>query len=44
MYSQLKKTDLKNNVHTSTQGPKECFNDMVFHHFVDELKHCNLDM
>ena len=30
--------------HTSTENPKEYFNDSVFHHFVDELKHCNLNM
>ena len=23
---------------------KKSFNDTIFHHFVDELKHCNPDM
>ena len=27
-----------------TKSPKEGFNNSVFQHFVDELKHCNPDM
>ena len=42
--TQLKQTNLENRLHILTESPKECFNDMVFHHFMDELKQCNSDM
>ena len=42
--SQLKRTNMENQLHISTESPKECFNDTVFHHFMDELKHFNSDM
>ena len=44
--TQLKQTYLENQLHISTGSPKEdtvFFNDTVFHHFVDELKHCKRD-
>ena len=41
---QLKQPNLENRLHISTESPKEDFNDTVFQHFVDELKHCNSDM
>ena len=37
--TQLKQTDLENQLHISTESPKEGFNDSVFQHFVYELKH-----
>ena len=39
-----KQTNQENQLHISTESPKEDFNDTVFWHFVDELKHCNSDM
>ena len=42
--TQLKQTNLENRLHISTENPKEGFNDTVFQHFVDELKHYNPDM
>ena len=42
--TQLKQTSLQNRLYISTEIPKEGFNDTVFQHFVDELKHCNSDM
>ena len=42
--TQLKQTNLQNRLYISTEIPKEDFNDTVFQHFVDELKHCNSDM
>ena len=41
---QLKQPNLENRLHISRESPKEGFNDTVFQHFVDELKHCNSDM
>ena len=43
LHTQLKQTNLENQLHISIKSPKECFN-MVFHHFMDELKQCNSDM
>ena len=37
----LKQTNLENWLHFSTESPKEGFNDTVFQHFIDELKHYN---
>ena len=37
--TQLKQTNLENRFHISRESPKEGFNDIVFKHFVDELKH-----
>ena len=42
--TQLKQANLENRLHISTENPKEGFNDTVFQHFVDELKHYNPDM
>ena len=42
--TQSKQTNLENKLNISTESPKEVFNDTVFQYFVDELKHCNLDM
>ena len=42
--TQLKQTNLENQLHISTKSPKEICNDTDFQHFVVELKHCNLDM
>ena len=42
--TQLKQTNLKNQPHISKESPKEDFNNTVFQHFVDELKHCDWDM
>ena len=42
--TQLKQTNLENQLHISTKSPKEVCNDTDFQHFVVELKHCNLDM
>ena len=42
--AQLKQANLENRLHISTENPKEGFNDTVFQHFVDELKHYNPDM
>ena len=44
LHTQLIQTNLENRLHISIKSPKECFNDMVFHHFMDELKQCNSDM
>ena len=44
LHTQLKQTNLKNGRYISTEIPKEGFNDTVFQHFLDELKHCNSDM
>ena len=40
----VKRTNLEHRLHISTESPKKGSNDTVFQHFVDELKHCNLDM
>ena len=40
----LHKTNLENRLHISTESPKQGFNDTVLQHFVNEVKHCNLDM
>ena len=37
--TQLKQTNLENWLHISIESPKEGFNDTVFQHFVDELRH-----
>ena len=42
--TQLKQTNLENRLHVLTESPKKGFNDTVFQHFIDELKHCNSDM
>ena len=42
--TQLKQTNVENQIYISTESPKEGFNDTVFQYFVDELKHCNSDM
>ena len=42
--NQLKQTSLENLLYISTESPKEGFDDLVFEHFVDELKHRNPDM
>ena len=42
--TQLKQIYLENQLHISTESPKESFNDTIFQHLVDELKHCNSDM
>ena len=39
--TQLKQTNLENRLHILTEKPKEGFNETVFPHFMDELKHCN---
>ena len=44
LLAQLKQTNLENQLFISTESPKEGFNDTVLQHFLDELKHCNLDM
>ena len=44
LLTHLKQTNLKNWLHISIESSKEGFNDTVFQHFVDELKHCNLDI
>ena len=41
---QLKQTNVENQLHISTESPKECFNYTVFQHFVDELKQNNLNI
>ena len=33
------KANMENWLHISTESPEEGFNDTVFQHFVDELKH-----
>ena len=46
LFSEMKldnQTNLENQLHISTESRKG-FNDTVFQHFVEELKHCNLDM
>ena len=35
----LQQTNLGNHLHASTESPKEDFNDTVFQHLVNELKH-----
>ena len=42
--TQLKLTNLENRLPISTASPKEYFNDIVFKHFVHELKYYSLDM
>ena len=37
----LRQTDLEICLHISTKSLKG-FNDAVFQHFVDDLKHCNM--
>ena len=39
--TQLKQTNLENRLHISTESPKEGFNDTVFQHYMDKLRHCN---
>ena len=43
-WSWFKRTNLEHRLRISTESPKKGSNDTVFQHFVDELKHCNLDM
>ena len=38
--TQLKQTNLENRHHSATESQKESFNDTVFQHVVNELKHC----
>ena len=35
---------MENQLYILTESPKEDFNDIIFQHFVDELKHCNSNM
>ena len=42
--TQLKQTNLENRLRVSAERLKEGFNDTVFQHSVDELKHCNSDI
>ena len=42
--NQLKQTSLENLLYISTESPKEGFDDVVFEHFMDELKHRNQDI
>ena len=42
--TQLKQTNLQNWLRISTESPKGGFNDTVFQHSMDKLKHCNPDM
>ena len=44
LHTQLKQTNMDNWLHISTEIPKEGFGDTVFQYFMDELRHCNLDM
>ena len=45
LLAQLKQSNLENHqLLISTESPKEGFNNTVLQHFLDELKHCNLDM
>ena len=44
LHTQLKQTNLENQLYISTKSQKEGFNDTVFQHFVDKLKHRNADM
>ena len=39
----LKQTNLENQLHISIGSPKEGFDDIVFQHFMDELKQCKPD-
>ena len=41
--TQLKQTNLESRLHISKESPKEGFDDAIFHHFMDELKHFNSD-
>ena len=41
--TQLKQTNLENQLHISTESQKEGINDTVFQHFVDELKFRNVN-
>ena len=39
-----RETNLENQLHISKKSPKNGFkNDIVFQHFLVELKHCNSD-
>ena len=42
--TELKRTNLENRLCTSTETPKERFDDTVFQHLLDELNHCNSDV
>ena len=42
--TQLKQTNLESWLHISTESSKESFDDTVFQHFVNELKHFNPEM
>ena len=44
LHTQVKQTNLENQLRISVESPKEGFNDTVFQHLVDELKHCTSDM
>ena len=44
LHTQLKQTNLENRLAISMESTEEGFNDTVFKHFLDELKHCNPDM
>ena len=38
LYTQLQQTDLASRLHIAKESPNEGFNDIVFQHFVGELK------
>ena len=42
--NQLKQASLENLLYISRESPKEGFDDIIFEHFVDELKHRNQDI
>ena len=42
--TQLKQTNLENQLHISTESPKKAFNYTVFQHYLVELKLCNSNM
>ena len=42
--TQLKQTNLENQLHILTERSKESFNYTICQHFVNELKHCNPEL
>ena len=42
--TQSKQANLENQLHITTESPKEGFNNTVFEHYLHELKQCNSNM
>ena len=44
LHTQLKQTNMENQLHILTYSTREGFNDTIFQHFLDKLKPCKQDV